>query len=269
MNCRPLRRLFFDIETSPNVVLSWRIGYKINLSHENILNERAIICIGYKWEGEDKLHALHWDKDQSDKALLERFIKIAGEADELVAHNGDKFDLPWIKTRCIFHGLPTMPDYKTIDTLQWSRRKFYFNSNRLDYIARFLGIGAKIKTEFNLWREVLKNNQAAMNSMVTYCKQDVALLEKVWHRLAQHVNAKTHAGVAAGLEAWTCPRTGSTHVKKSQTKVTARGVRQHQMKNLETGTYYTISDKAFRDYQEAKKQTAGRPQAAKPRNKAA
>ena len=33
----PIKRLFWDIETSPNVVLSWRIGYKINLDHDNIL----------------------------------------------------------------------------------------------------------------------------------------------------------------------------------------------------------------------------------------
>jgi hypothetical protein len=245
------RRLFFDIETSPNVVLSWRIGYKINLDHDNILNERAIICIGYKWEGDDTVYALHWDQHQDDKAMLTRFIAIANEADELVAHNGDGFDLPWVKTRCIYHGLPTMPDYKTVDTLQWARRRFLFNSNRLDYIAKFLGMGGKLKTEFGLWKAiVLKNDRKALARMIEYCKKDVALLEQVWLRMSKHVGHKTHAGVYGGLDKWTCPRTGSKNVKKQKTRITAAGARQHQMQSLDDGSYYTISDRAFAGYQE-------------------
>ena len=42
-----MRRLYFDCETSPNIVYSWRIGYKIELSHDSIIEERRIICISY------------------------------------------------------------------------------------------------------------------------------------------------------------------------------------------------------------------------------
>jgi hypothetical protein len=47
-----IRRLFWDIEVTPNLVWSWRVGFKINLSHENIVKERKVICIAFKWEGE-------------------------------------------------------------------------------------------------------------------------------------------------------------------------------------------------------------------------
>ena len=45
------KRLFFDIETSPNIGFFWSSGYKINIPFENILKERAIICIAYKYQG--------------------------------------------------------------------------------------------------------------------------------------------------------------------------------------------------------------------------
>src|SRR6056297_181468 len=50
------KRLYFDIETSPNVTLTWRTGYKLNIPHDNIMEERAIICICYKWEGSDEVY---------------------------------------------------------------------------------------------------------------------------------------------------------------------------------------------------------------------
>jgi hypothetical protein len=62
-----IKRLFFDIETSPNVGFFWTAGYKQNISHDNIIKERAIICICYKWAGEDKIYSLTWDKNQNDK----------------------------------------------------------------------------------------------------------------------------------------------------------------------------------------------------------
>lgn len=252
-----MRRLYYDLETSPNVVLSWRVGRKISIDHDNILHERAIICIGYKWEGERKVSALHWDEHQNDREMVRRFSEIAAEADELVAHNGDSFDMPWLRTRALLHGIRTDPFAKTIDTLQWARRKFYFNSNRLDYIARFLGLGGKIKTEFGLWKDVvLRKDRAALRRMVDYCKRDVALLEQVYRRLADHVPAKSHAGVMAGGDSWTCPHCGGTNVTMQKKRTTARGVVQYQMQCSDDGRYYSISSKGHSDYLAAKKKEA-------------
>jgi DNA polymerase elongation subunit (family B) len=121
--------LIFDIETSPNIGIFWRAGFKQSITPEQILTERAIICVCYKWLGESKSYSIRWDANQCDKRLLERFIKVANKADELVGHNGDRYDLAFIRTRCLFHDLPMFPTYKTIDTLKQARSKFMFNSN--------------------------------------------------------------------------------------------------------------------------------------------
>ncbi len=88
------KRLYWDIETSPNIGMFWTAGWKLNIDYSNIIKERAIICICYKWEGQRKVHSLNWDGKQCDKKMLIEFVRVAKEADELVGHNGDKFLAP-------------------------------------------------------------------------------------------------------------------------------------------------------------------------------
>lgn len=234
------KRLYFDIETSPNIGLFWSAGYKQKIDYSNIIKERSIICICYKWEDEKQVHSLSWDKNQSDKKLLQEFIKVANQADELVGHNGDKFDLPWVRTRCLYHRIELFPKYVTIDTLKLSRRQFRFNSNRLDYIASFLGIGKKIKTDFNLWKDIVLNKcEKSMAKMIDYCKQDVKLLEQVHKELRLHDTPKTHYGVVLSNDKRLCFECASNNVIISKTRITAGGTKQIQYKCNDCGKYHS------------------------------
>lgn len=221
------KRLYFDCEVSPNIGFFWQAGYKINIDYTNIIREREIICICYKWEGSKKMYSLQWDKNQSDKKLLLAFMDVMKEADEMVGHNGDKFDLAWIRTRCLFHRIPLFPKYNTIDTLKVSRSKFRFNSNRLNYIADYLGLGTKHHTTFDLWKRiVLDKCDKSMRKMVAYCKQDVKLLEQVYAVLSKHIEPKMHHGVLMdGNDRGSCPSCGGvgTLVKQRLTS-TATGL---------------------------------------------
>ncbi len=246
--------MFWDIETSLNVVLAFRAGYDLNIQHDAIVDERKVITIAYKWGGEKKIHVLRWDKNQNDFSMLKEFMEVANEADEMVAHYGDRFDMPWFKTRCLIHGLGPLPYYKTVDTKAWASKHFYFNSNKLDYIGTVLGLGQKIKTDFQLWKDIqLKNCPKALDKMCSYNARDVELLEGVYDRLSSWVKPKSHAGVMAGLDKWTCPRTGSKNVIKSKTRVTAAGTITHQMKSLEDNSYFTINEPTYKAYLAAKK----------------
>jgi len=240
------RRLFFDIETSPNIGLFWEAGYKKNITTDNIIRERAIICICYKWEDEKEVYALQWDAKQNDKRMLEQFVKVANTANELVGHNGDKFDLAWIRTRCLFHGIDMFPNYQTIDTLKVARSKFRFQSNRLNYIAEFLGLGGKIKTEFNLWKDILLNkDKIAMEKMIKYCKKDVSLLEEVYKLLGNHIAPKTHYGVIFGEDRGSCPECGadSKNLIKNMSRTTATGVVKIQYQCKVCNKFHTKTDK--------------------------
>ena len=245
---RKNKRLFFDIETSPNVVFSWRTGYNLNIGHDNIINERAIICISYKWEGEDVVNTLVWDKNQCDKKLLEKFVTIANEADELVAHNGDRYDIRWLRTRCLYHRIPAFPTYKSLDTLKKAKSRFSFNSNKLDYIAKFLGLGGKMDTGgFTLWTDiVLHKSKEALKKMVEYCERDVVLLEDVYRTLSPYIEHNTHMGVLNGGEKHSCPECGADESVLVKTIVTKAGTVQRLMHCPICDKVYKISN---RDYQ--------------------
>lgn len=189
---RSPRILFYDIETSFNIVCSWQIGRKISLSPENILEERKVITICYKFSDSDKVYSLTWDNNQDDKKMLEQFSKVLDSADVICGHNADAFDSKHIRTRCIYHNIPLSPKFNSIDTLKLSRSGFKLNSNKLDYIGQYLGEGKKIDTGgLQLWKDViLKKDKTALNRMVDYCKGDVELLEKVYNRLKTYVPSK-------------------------------------------------------------------------------
>jgi len=238
------RRLFFDIETSPNIGLFWEAGYKKNITTDNIIKERAIICICYKWEDEKEVYSLQWDSKQNDKTMLTKFIEVANTSNEMVGHNGDKFDLAWIRTRCLFHKIDMFPNYVTIDTLKVARSKFRFQSNRLNYIAEFLGLGGKIKTEYNLWKDILlRNDKIAMEKMIKYCKKDVTLLEQVFKALRGHMIPKTHYGVVFGADRGTCPECGSEDLTRNNKVITATGLTRIQYKCKTCNHYHSKTDK--------------------------
>jgi hypothetical protein len=249
-----MRRLFIDIETSPNLVMSWRVGYKIKIDYSNIIRERQIICICWKFENEKTIKFLTWDKDQDDKKMVEMIVPVLDQADEIVGQNIERFDIRWIRTRAVFHHIVTNSHWKIVDTLKFARRNMYFNSNRLDYLGKYFGVGGKIKTEFDLWKDiVLKNDRKKLKRMVTYCKRDVTLLENVYHRLADHMPAHTHVGVLNDNGKWTCAKCGSAEVHCSKTKVSALGILKRQMVCKKCGHYYTISNKTYENFSEIRK----------------
>ena len=238
-----IKRLTWDIEVSPNIGMFWRAGFKQTIMPENILVERAIICIGYKWEGSKKTYHLEWDKNQSDKKLCREFSKVLNSADESVGHNMDKYDLKFFNGRCLYHKLKAPHIPRTIDTLVIARRRMMLNSNKLDYIAQYLGLGGKDKTSFDLWKSILIDKcPKAMRKMVKYCKRDVALTEKVYQELQAYHNPKTHAGVFAGGDKWSCPECGGENVRSRGSRVSRVGFTQRVMDCRGCGRNYTISE---------------------------
>jgi DNA polymerase elongation subunit (family B) len=226
---------------------------------ENIIDERAIICICWRWEGQKKVHSLNWD-DGDDRQMLEEFQPILLLADEVVAHNGDNFDIRWFNGRHLLHGLEPIPIAKTVDTLKIAKRRFYLNSYRLDYLAKKLLSRGKIHTGFDLWKDCIERTQPdpeirerSVRKMVRYCKRDVAILEEVWKQVSAYDPPASHAAVALSgnlRDRWKCPHCGAGDVVTNKTRATAKGMVQHQMKCKECHRYYTIANAVHRYYRE-------------------
>lgn len=211
--------LFYDIETSPNVVYSWTTGNKVRLTHDNILKERQIICIAWKWEDGKKVYSADWGSDQDDRRVLKAFLPVIQEADVIIAHNGDRYDLRFMQGRLAYHNLPPIAP-ATIDTLKQSRKAFFTNSHKLDYLGQFLGLGRKLDTGgFGLWKDVMSGSGPALKKMVRYCRQDVRLLESVYHKIKIYAPQTIHIGLLKGGDHSCCKACGSPQTRLSGTRI--------------------------------------------------
>ena len=245
------KRLFYDIETSYNIVKAWRIGYNINLNMDDIIQERAIITIAYKWEGEEDVTVLSWDKG-CDKKIIEDFVKVMAEADELVGHNVDRYDTKFIMARALKHNISVLPKYQSTDTLKLAKKHFMLNSNKLDYIAQYLGIGHKTKHRgLSMWDDIiLRNDPQALEEMIEYNVQDVFLTEQVYHKLMEYSLPKVnHASKQTG-DKHTCPQCGSDHAELHKTYISGSGVKTRLMSCKNCSTNFTINNTNYTKFYE-------------------
>lgn len=206
--------VLWDIETTHNLVAKFNLSEEY-VNHENIVQERYIVCASWKELDRPKVESVsvlddkkRFKKDHTDdKAVVKALHEVLMEADVIVAHNGDQYDIKFTEGRMLFHGLPPLPPIMKIDTLQTARSRFLLNSNRLDYLARYMGIGHKKPTKGGLWLEVIKGSKDAVREMVEYNKHDVVLLEKVFKRLTPYMSNLVNLNLYGQVEG--CPRCGS------------------------------------------------------------
>jgi hypothetical protein len=77
----------------------------------------------------------------------------------------------------------------------------------LDYLCQFLWLDRKVETGwFQLWKDCLAWVQEALDRMVTYCKNDVAILEELYTKLRPyHWFSHPNANVKTKwLVCWVC-----------------------------------------------------------------
>ena len=241
--------LFIDIETSYATGWFWRPGYNLNITYDQILTEPAIICVCYKYNDSGKVYSLSWDKGD-DKELCKEFHRILNTADIVVGHNGDKFDIPWLKTRMLFHGISNMPEIQSIDTLKIARSKFKFNSNRLDYLGKFFGFGGKKDTGgIDLWHDIIQHNSnIALKKMISYCCRDVILLEKVFKKLNPYTKPKTNVAAFKQKRKVDCPECGSDNCTSMGNRYTIAGGHYKRMKCNSCHKWFQVSNKVFESY---------------------
>lgn len=204
--------LLFDLETAPMMAYVWN-RWKQNIALNQTISESYIICWSAKWLYSPNVvgdvltpeEALNMD----DRRICASLYELINEADIVIAHNGDQADIPWMNSRFIIHGFPPPKPYYSIDTLKIAKKQFGFSSNKLDALATYFGFPNKIETNFELWKGCIHGIPEALEDMLTYNKQDVAILEEVYLKLRPW--QKDHPNLANLLDSDVvmCPNCGS------------------------------------------------------------
>lgn len=208
--------LILDIETSPILANVWGL-WKQNVPISMIEREWFMLCWSAKWlYAKDVLSGSLTKEEvlnQDDKRISQDLWKLLDEAELIIAHNGNRFDIPKINTRFLLNGLNRPSPYRTIDTLLVARKQFGFSSNKLDALAGYLGLEHKLSTDFSLWDRCVKGDEEAMKYMALYCDQDVRLLEEVYLELRHWIPNHPNIGLYFDEEKHICPNCGSTDIK--------------------------------------------------------
>jgi len=234
MKTKKPKILLWDLETSPNLILDFSCGFNKNVLHGQLLEERKIIGVCYKYLDEDKVHHLKWkvegkgvDAKRCDKGLVRKLSKVLMECDVAIAHNGDGFDYKWLKGRAMFHRLPPITGVQLIDTYKLSKANFNLNSQKLDYLSQFLFRKHKLTTNFSLWKKVWLNDRNSLKYMMEYCEMDVILLEQAFKEMIPYCERlPLSLGVLSGGDRDSCGVCGSIERIKQGFKYTQIGKKQ-------------------------------------------
>jgi uncharacterized protein YprB with RNaseH-like and TPR domain len=121
-----------------------------------------------------------------DKRIVRSCVQEMQRYDRLVTHYGDRYDLPFIRTRALVHKIPFPHHGEIVTTDVWklSKYKLRLNSNRQDTIAEALR-GVTIKTRINptYWIRALQGDEEGLAYILDHNKKDVIELEKNYHAL--------------------------------------------------------------------------------------
>lgn len=243
------RVMIYDIETSRVNAKVWWTGKQF-VGHKNLTSEPKMISVSWKWLGEDKIHALTWDKNHCDKAMIEKFMVEYNSADMIVGQNNDRFDNRWLNARAMKHGIHFNTFVKSFDIMKQTKRLFRLPSYSMDYITKFLNVENKQTHEgIKMWDMIQEGTKAQqkeyLQKMVDYNVGDIVSTEAMYITLRKYMGHKVHFGVLGGLPKWTSPSDGTTDVFLYRTTCTANGTIQRIMQSNTDGVQYKISNREY------------------------
>lgn len=230
MPATPLRVLFFDIETAPLLAHLWQAKTEY-VAYDFLVQDFSFLSWSAKWRGEDWIYSDVVTPEealvQDDSRIVVSLAELIREADVIVAHNGDSFDIPKLNARLLVLGVEPIGPKQSIDTKTLSARNFKLAYNKLDYLGEKLVGENKIDTGgFDLWLRCIHGDADALADMVTYNEQDVILLEKVFERLLPYVKNLPRLVEPEYDGQVACPFCGGEHLTKRGTKRTPSGTYQ-------------------------------------------
>ena len=223
--------LFYDIETRPLLAYIWRLGEQVVYHHQLAKwgYRYDIICISYAWDDGKPAKTLHWGyKEQDSSRVIRAFDEIIKQATVTIGKNSDKFDVKHINTQRLLQNLPALPQWMdyTDDVEKQLRKHFVFPSYSLDYVSKELGLGGKVKMEFQNWIDIVeKKNEASFRKMLEYNRKDVEDTRAIWNRIKPHIKPKLNMATFHGEAR--CINCGSANLKKDGTR--CRGKVRYQM----------------------------------------
>jgi uncharacterized protein YprB with RNaseH-like and TPR domain len=173
-----------------------RIGiFDLETSNLNA-NFGVVLCGVVKEYGPRKKSTIHrmdalsnYKTDRSDdSAVVAALYQELVNYDIWVSYNGRRFDIPFLNTRLMAHGLETLEKRKHIDLLYQARYKLKLHSARLASVQEFLGLRtSKTVVDGRNWTRAMAGYKDGWDYIVDHCVRDVKVLEEVYEKMKHFV----------------------------------------------------------------------------------
>ena len=191
--------LTFDIETRPMVGYIW--GPKTRyVTPDKITDHGGMLTWAAKWYGErEVMFSADWT--DGHEGMVRRLHDLINEADIVVGYNSDRFDLRRVRNEFVRLGLPPTNPVRSVDLIKTVRSVFDFPYNRLDEVARELGLPGKVAHQgFTLWTDCLAGDAKARALMERYNKGDIRVTEAVYDALRPWIPNHPNLNLWAGTD---------------------------------------------------------------------
>jgi transposase-like protein/predicted RNA-binding Zn-ribbon protein involved in translation (DUF1610 family) len=214
-NAKQPKILLLDIETLYIVAAVWGI-YDQTIQTPNILKDSCILSWSAKWLFDSVVMSdvltKNEAKDRDDSRVLNSIWMLMNDANIIIAHNGDRFDIPKLNASFFIHKMkPPMP-FQTIDTYKVAKSIMALTSNKLDYISKLISNKQKIKTDLDLWIRCDRGDQDALDDMIKYNRNDVVLLEEAYLEIRPWMKSAPNLGLYMDVLEPVCRICGSTNL---------------------------------------------------------
>lgn len=185
------RILLFDIETSPE--LAWGFfhkKYQVNIN--TIERHWHLLCFAYRWYGQEEIGLVSQRHDpkytpgtEDDRHVALRLHRLLTQADIVIAHNGDRFDIKKANSRFLINDLGPPSPFESIDTVSEAKRHLGETSNSLKDLTTHYELPMKLDNGgFPLWLSIVKTgDDESWEEMEVYNVHDVISLEAWYEKL--------------------------------------------------------------------------------------
>ncbi len=161
----------------------------------------CILCAVVKPYGRGKEQVFKIDLDKRDmleaeKDLLLEFLPVLTSFDGLAGYYSTRFDMPLIRTRCMFHGIPAPKKIKHFDAYFTIRRTVNPTTRRMDRINEINrltdeSLPEKSKLGVKEWTgATFRRDKESLDYIVTHCVADVRVLESIIDKYIDFVPEK-------------------------------------------------------------------------------
>jgi hypothetical protein len=212
-----LKILTLDIENAPMMSYHWGLWQQNIGKPMRVEGDRSyMMSVAAKWLHSDEIF-YYETRTEDDSELTAAILKLVDEADLIVGHNAQKFDMKKINAYAALNGLKPPSPYRVIDTMLIAKKHFSFERNTLDYLSNALCDNHKSShgkfTGFELWSECMKGNEEAWQEMKDYNIKDVLVTEELYLKLRPWTKSHPNVSIIADSLVPKCTACGSTSLK--------------------------------------------------------